>query len=379
VNAQARMIEPDNAGTSMFHTTIDCLDNGAPHQASVEYFMKKVSGLSQGEESSAIRTLAAWEIFQRTEMILESNDISVQPFSDMLIEMGDALARMSAGQNHFAHKLNFSEWARKEADFREHTADHYGNLFKSFDDWHYYEEATQLLKLRLERNGINLGDISHQTALDAGCGGGRYSFALKALGFGQVTGVDFSDKNIETATSRANARKVAGLAFRKGNVLDLPFDDNSFDFVFSNGVIHHTESVEKGVAEMFRVMKKGGTGWLYIIEKKGGLHWDMVEILRTLMQPVDKAYARAMFQMLGVPSNRIFYMLDHVMVPINTRLTPKEIEQMLADAGLSDIQRLTRGGDFDRMEKIHSVRTATNAEAVEWKWGVGENRYLFRK
>ncbi len=78
--------------------------------------------------------------------------------------------------------------------------------------------------------------------------------------------------------------------------------------------------------------------------------------------------------MLGVPGNRIFFMLDHVMVPINVRLRPRQVEDALAAAGARDVRRLERGTDFDRIEAIHR-----GIPFAEVKFGVGENRYVFGK
>lgn len=363
----------------MFDIQVDCLTNGAPHSKAAKQFIDTVRSLPEDALSYPIRTLIAWELFQRTEHILEDTEGSVEPFIGLLEELTDALLRAHRGQRMFANKLDLSVWQKDAPDFKLRTAEHYGSLFRDFDDKHYYGEATRLLKQRLERNDIAIADIGKKRALDAGCGGGRYSFALKALGFGEVIGVDFSDINIETATKRLQQSGLSGMQFQKGNVLDLPIEDNSIDFVFSNGVIHHTESIEQGIHEIARVMKPGGQGWLYIIEQPGGLHWDMVELLRNLMKPVDQTYARAMFKLLGVPTNRIFYMLDHVMVPVNTRSTPEEVDAALEKAGLKDITRLTRGSDFDRTEFVYHVKDKLSPEAIRWKWGVGENRYVFRK
>jgi ubiquinone/menaquinone biosynthesis C-methylase UbiE len=362
----------------MFDTDIDCLTNGAPHGQSVKRFVDMLGNLASGPESFATRTLIAWELFQRTESLLEQEHFFIEDFSTLLDELAAACQRLNEGQRDFLHKLNFSQWVQEETSFREDTAEHYGSLFEAFDNWHYYEEATQLLRLRLARNAIDLGNIRKQKALDAGCGGGRYTVALKEIGFNDVVGVDFSEKNIVTANHRIRTRQISGIEFKEGNVLDLPFPEESFDFVFSNGVIHHTESVEKGISEINRVLKRGGLGWLYIMERPGGLHWDMVEVLRNLMRPVNKAYARVMLEMLGVPRNRIFYILDHVMVPINTRLTPQEIETIFADNGLKARQRLTRGADFDRAEQVYK-HSAQNKKDIEWKFGVGENRYILEK
>jgi hypothetical protein len=67
-------------------------------------------------------------------------------------------------------------------------------------------------------------------------------------------------------------------------------------------------------------------------------------------------------------------MLDHVMVPINTRLTPDQVEECLMNAGAKQIRRLNRGTDFDKVEYIYKKIPYAAA-----KFGVGENRYIFTK
>jgi len=67
-------------------------------------------------------------------------------------------------------------------------------------------------------------------------------------------------------------------------------------------------------------------------------------------------------------------MLDHVMVPINTRLTVQEITDELKSNGATNIRRLTRGTDFDRIEAIYN-KTPFARE----KFGIGENRFIFSK
>ena len=46
----------------------------------------------------------------------------------------------------------------------------------------------------------------------------------------------------------------------KADILDLPFEDNSFDLVLCNHVLEHIDNDHKAMKELFRVMKKGGMG-----------------------------------------------------------------------------------------------------------------------
>jgi SAM-dependent methyltransferase len=254
------------------------------------------------------------------------------------------------------------------------TGEHYGGLFKEFSPASFWDEPLRLLSLRLTRNSINLSTLNNREVLDAGCGGGRYTVAWRLLGAPRVVGLDISSTGIKDARSRVAEAEIDGVDFEEGSVLELPFAADSFDVVFSNGVLHHTRDWQAGVRELVRVLRPGGLGWLYLIEKPGGLFWDLIEVLRLIMKDEKRPAARCALQMLGIPANRIFYMLDHVMVPINIRLTPEEIENCLSVAGATGIRRLSRGADFDRIERIYQKE-----RYADLKYGVGENRYVFSK
>lgn len=253
------------------------------------------------------------------------------------------------------------------------TGAHYGNLFKEFTIQHYLE-ASKLLETRLTRNSVNFDNLNNCTLLDQGCGGGRYTVAWKLLGVSQVTGLDISQIGIEDAKYKTSQLGIEGINWIHGSVLEMPFSEESFDMVYSNGVLHHTSDWQKGIEEQLRVLREGGWGWQYLIEAPGGIFWDTIEILRAILRRVNKSYASRVLTTFGIPPNRIFYMLDHVMVPINTRLTPDQVEECLINAGAKQVSRLNRGTDFDRVEHLYKkIPYATI------KFGVGENRYIFTK
>ena len=95
-------------------------------------------------------------------------------------------------------------------------------------------------------------------ALDVGCGTGTDAIFLAQNGF-NVSAIDISEEAIKVAKSQA--RKIGvSIDFNVGNVLDMPFDDETFGFVNDNGCFHLLdESNWRGfVNEVARVTKHSG-------------------------------------------------------------------------------------------------------------------------
>ena len=96
--------------------------------------------------------------------------------------------------------------------------------------------------------------------LDCGCGPGAISVGLaEAVGpAGHVTGVDFGESQIAVA----KARSTPNLTFRVGSVYELPFEDSTFDLVFSHALFEHLADAIRGVTEIRRILRPGGLAGL---------------------------------------------------------------------------------------------------------------------
>ena len=356
---------------------MDWVEKIAPNLKQTPYgdharrYIETASKLVNEPAHDLLRIYSVYWVYHGKEEIEKSNTDPIPLICDLLDRN---TAFLNEGTNSSFPKLNLSVFREGFDGVEQATGEHYGNLFSEFDDHHYFEEPVKLLYDRFERNGLPISDFQGKKALDAGCGGGRYTFALKKIGFGEVIGVDISKPGLKNCRTRLAEKGTSGISYKEGTVLDLPFKGESFDFVYSNGVLHHTNDIVKGIHELLRVLKQGGAGFLYLIENPGGIYWDIIEILRCVMKDVDFAYARQVFRMLGIPSNRRFFILDHIMAPINIRSTCEEIEDWLKQAGASEMRRLERGTDFDRVEQVYQ-----NKPFAEVKFGVGDQRYFFRK
>jgi SAM-dependent methyltransferase len=72
------------------------------------------------------------------------------------------------------------------------------------------------------------------------------------------SGVDLTTESVERVRTRLTLRDLPFADLRQGSVLDLPFADNSFDMVFSHGVLHHVPEIRQAEREIHRVLRPGG-------------------------------------------------------------------------------------------------------------------------
>ncbi len=97
--------------------------------------------------------------------------------------------------------------------------------------------------------------------LDAGCAAGRDSQILSSFGL-EVIGVDLSQKLIELARE-----KLSNIEFVKADLLDLPFENSSFDGIWASASLVHLETkaqVKRVLVEFERVLKHDGILYLCV-------------------------------------------------------------------------------------------------------------------
>jgi demethylmenaquinone methyltransferase / 2-methoxy-6-polyprenyl-1,4-benzoquinol methylase len=99
-----------------------------------------------------------------------------------------------------------------------------------------------------------------QTALDVCCGTGDLALALaEGVGpTGEVLGCDFSEPMLDLAREKAAARGVGQARFDWADALELPYQDGRFDAVTVGFGARNLADLERGLAEMRRVLAPGG-------------------------------------------------------------------------------------------------------------------------
>jgi len=90
-----------------------------------------------------------------------------------------------------------------------------------------------------------------ERVLEVGCGEGEFAERLGCKLRGEVVALDISPRMVELARAR-------GVDACVGDVQKLPFDDGSFDVAVANWMLYHVPDLERGLAELARVLRRGG-------------------------------------------------------------------------------------------------------------------------
>jgi ubiquinone/menaquinone biosynthesis C-methylase UbiE len=118
----------------------------------------------------------------------------------------------------------------------------------------YIPFLDRLVVRKIARLGITEG-----RALDVGCGSGLLSIELSQAVSGlHIAAVDLSEVMLELARGNAQQANAGGIEFVRADAKALPFEDCTFDIVFSQHTLHHLPDPQALLSEMERVVRVGG-------------------------------------------------------------------------------------------------------------------------
>ncbi|MBU6487029.1 MAG: methyltransferase domain-containing protein [Burkholderiales bacterium] len=147
----------------------------------------------------------------------------------------------------------------------------------------YLTSPTHASGADLETLAAEVGSTPNADVLDLGCGAGHASFAA-ARHARSVIAYDLAAPMLATVAASAKERGLSNIRTEQGSAERLPFDDASFDWVVSRLSAHHWHDVPRALAEVRRVLKRGGR--VLFIDVVGAdhplldTHLQAVEILR---------------------------------------------------------------------------------------------------
>jgi demethylmenaquinone methyltransferase/2-methoxy-6-polyprenyl-1,4-benzoquinol methylase len=184
---------------------------------------------------------------------------------------------------------------------------------------------------RWRAKGIaSLQPFSPSRILDIATGTGDLAIAMhKALKSEHITGVDISEGMMEIGRRKA-ARSgcAAHISFERQDCLSLTYADNSFDAITSAFGVRNFEHIEKGIAEMYRVLKPGG-------------HLMILELSHPRQFPVKqfyKLYAKTIIPGIGRLFSRDHMAYQYLPASIQTVPQGEIMAEILRRQGFGNVE-----------------------------------------
>lgn len=189
--------------------------------------------------------------------------------------------------------------------------------------------------------GIDYRDVfflpsQSEETLDVGCGIGFWvALFSTTLGVENVTGVDLSRESLSLAQKRCPKVKLV-----EGNAENLDFDDESFDFVNCQGVVHHTPNTDTAVKEIYRILRDGGRASISV-------YYDNVPLkiagktIRFFGNPLSlflKTLGRGRDFGVAKDKDDIVRLYDGSDNPIGKSYSKRSFEKILKDSGFAEIE-----------------------------------------
>jgi len=150
----------------------------------------------------------------------------------------------------------------------------------------------------MERIDTEAASLQGKHLLEVGCGMGFDSLEFLKRGV-RVTATDLTPTAVGLARRHFEIAGVQAEDVRVENALELSFDDNTFDAVWANGVLHATSDTRRAIQEVHRVLKRGGQAmishfyrrpsWMLLLREYGGANIEYAEE----DPPVNEFYTEA--------------------------------------------------------------------------------------
>ena len=139
------------------------------------------------------------------------------------------------------------------------TVESFGEEWEKFDAF----SATEIENIGNEYFDIVPDDIFNNQetrALDLGCGSGRWSIYLSS----KVKSIDAIDPSKAIFSAARLANDIPNIQFSQASVDNIPFDDETFDFGMSLGVLHHIPDTRDALNKFAKKIKPNGYALIYL-------------------------------------------------------------------------------------------------------------------
>lgn len=146
----------------------------------------------------------------------------------------------------------------KNSGKKQQVADMFDNISPKYDFLNHFLSLG--IDIRWRKKAIKLlKEIQPKVILDIATGTGDFAIESLSLNPEKVIGVDISEGMLNVGREKLKKRKLDDrITLQSGDSENLPFEDNMFDAIIVAFGVRNFENLEKGLAEMHRVLRPGG-------------------------------------------------------------------------------------------------------------------------
>ncbi len=198
--------------------------------------------------------------------------------------------------------------------------------------------------------------------LDAGCGNGRWAYALSKLG-AEVTALDVNPIALDEA--RASLDRLGEKAEFVASPLEEAAEtlgERKFDLVWSWGVVHHTQCFNRSLDQLTQLVAADGILYLYLYGRESMTFEQDLELFKQRVHynalGSDAARQEYLLQAAGGDPSKVHNQHDLLAPLVNRRLEWDYVREFLLERGFPEVTRT-----IDHTELF--VRAAKNPQALE--------------
>jgi ubiquinone/menaquinone biosynthesis C-methylase UbiE len=187
-----------------------------------------------------------------------------------------------------------------------------------FSNVRYYHR----LKARIVRKFLENNQGLEKTFLDAGSGRGPYCLLASSF-FKKVYCDEYDKEELSKAEIFIKNKNVSNVEFLNNDLTKPSYGDNSIDIIVCSEVLEHIPEREKAAAELYRILKPGGTLLLSMPQKNSLFYWNVRRIHKeTLKTPEPKN-----------SNEDLWHFMQHL------KFSHRDIENIAKNAGFTIIKR----------------------------------------
>jgi len=271
----------------------------------------------------------------------DNSEINYDENKKFFYSKNKEFTKKNSVQDFFVNEKNSDHITSKQEPFYEEIK------FPNYDGLETYGDLIDKSNKQSHLATILDKNIKYNsTVLEVGCGTGQLSLFLKRFNR-LIFGIDLSIPSLKLAEDFRLRNEIDNVFFSKMNIFNLQFKNEVFDYVISNGVLHHTYNTEIAFEKILKPLKKDGYIIIGLYHKYGrfytNLRQKLIKIFGESFKFLDKRTTNKNIS----EEKRYAWLNDQYKNPFETSHTLKEVKKWFSKYNIEYLSSIP----FDKLDK----------------------------